>query len=71
MGIPRVSRTGFVDVDDRGKQGYHMVGLGYRREQIARLVIDNLVKGASGQAVRNLNLRYDYADETGLLRGGW
>jgi len=32
--------------------------------------IDNLVKGASGQAVQNLNLMYGYPEEMGLLRRG-
>ncbi|MCS5431328.1 Asd/ArgC dimerization domain-containing protein, partial [Staphylococcus aureus] len=29
-------------------------------------VIDNLVKGASGQAIQNLNLLYDLDETTGL-----
>ena len=29
--------------------------------------IDNLVKGASGQAVQNMNIRTGFAEETGLL----
>jgi N-acetyl-gamma-glutamyl-phosphate reductase len=29
-------------------------------------VIDNLVKGASGQAVQNLNLMFGYDEATGL-----
>ena len=32
-------------------------------------VIDNLVKGASGQAVQNMNLMCGYAETTGLLQG--
>ncbi len=32
--------------------------------------IDNLVKGASGQAVQNLNLLFGYPEETGLLHRG-
>jgi N-acetyl-gamma-glutamyl-phosphate reductase len=29
-------------------------------------VIDNLVKGAAGQAVQNMNLMYGFAETTGL-----
>ena len=40
------------------------------RTLIIASAIDNLVKGASGQAVQNLNLMYGYPEETGLLRRG-
>jgi N-acetyl-gamma-glutamyl-phosphate reductase len=29
-------------------------------------VLDNLLKGASGQAVQNMNLMFDYPEMTGL-----
>jgi N-acetyl-gamma-glutamyl-phosphate reductase len=31
-------------------------------------VIDNLVKGASGQALQNMNLMMGFAEESGLLQ---
>lgn len=31
-------------------------------------VIDNLVKGASGQAIQNLNLMYGLNEATGLIQ---
>ena len=31
---------------------------------------DNLVKGASGQAIQNLNLMFGFDETTGLLRRG-
>jgi N-acetyl-gamma-glutamyl-phosphate reductase len=31
-------------------------------------VIDNLVKGASGQAVQNMNLMFGFPETTGLLQ---
>lgn len=40
------------------------------RTLIITSAIDNLVKGASGQAVQNLNLMYGYPEETGLLHRG-
>jgi N-acetyl-gamma-glutamyl-phosphate reductase len=40
------------------------------RTLIIASAIDNLVKGASGQAVQNLNLRFGYDETTGLLRRG-
>ncbi len=33
-------------------------------------VIDNLVKGAAGQAVQNMNLMFGYPETTGLLSPG-
>jgi N-acetyl-gamma-glutamyl-phosphate reductase len=33
-------------------------------------VIDNLVKGASGQAVQNMNIRFGIAEATGLRTAG-
>ncbi len=40
------------------------------RTLIIASVIDNLVKGASGQAVQNLNLMFGYDETTGLIRRG-
>jgi len=40
---------------------------GPRRRLIVTAVIDNLVKGAAGQAVQNLNLRMGWPETTGLL----
>ena len=31
-------------------------------------VIDNLVKGASGQAVQNMNIMFGFAEDAGLRR---
>jgi N-acetyl-gamma-glutamyl-phosphate reductase len=31
-------------------------------------VIDNLVKGASGQAVENMNIMFGFAEDAGLRR---
>jgi N-acetyl-gamma-glutamyl-phosphate reductase len=33
-------------------------------------VIDNLMKGASGQAVQNMNIRFGLPDAAGLRAGG-
>ena len=33
---------------------------------IVSSVLDNLVKGASGQAIQNMNLRFGFAETTGL-----
>ncbi len=40
------------------------------RTLIIASAIDNLVKGASGQAVQNLNLMFGYDETTGLVRRG-
>ena len=34
-------------------------------------VIDNLIKGAAGQAVQNFNLLFDLDETLGLTRPGW
>ncbi|MGV1143679.1 hypothetical protein ACV56Z_10580 [Staphylococcus aureus] len=36
------------------------------KQQFSCCVIDNLVKGASGQAIQNLNILYDFEVTTGL-----
>lgn len=40
------------------------------RTLIIASVIDNLVKGASGQAVQNLNIMYGFNEKTGLVNRG-
>ncbi|KAL9257072.1 putative N-acetyl-gamma-glutamyl-phosphate reductase, chloroplastic [Drosera capensis] len=69
----------FVRVLDKGVVPYtqHVTGSNYcyinvfpdriRGRAIIISVIDNLVKGASGQAVQNLNLMMGFAENTGLL----
>ena len=46
------------------------IGVGVQ-EETGRVVIitaiDNLVKGAAGQAVQNMNLRFGFPEEAGLL----
>lgn len=45
------------------------IGIVYQEEQqrvIVVSVIDNLLKGASGQAVQNMNLMFGFAEDTGL-----
>ncbi len=50
------------------------IALHFNTEKPQRLiilsVIDNLVKGAAGQAIQNMNIMYDFAEETGLLSTG-
>jgi LysW-gamma-L-alpha-aminoadipyl-6-phosphate/LysW-L-glutamyl-5-phosphate reductase len=41
-----------------------------RRELVVFTAIDNLVKGAAGQAVQNLNLMFGLAETTGLMLTG-
>jgi N-acetyl-gamma-glutamyl-phosphate reductase common form len=38
---------------------------------VVSVVIDNLVKGASGQAIHNMNLMFDLPETTGLLAPGF
>ena len=47
------------------------IGFAVRRKQIVVFsALDNLVKGAAGQAVQNMNLMYGLEEKTGLMRVG-
>lgn len=67
----------FVDVmpadslpETRSVRGANHLRIALYKPQPKKLVIvvvqDNLVKGAAGQAVQNLNIMFDYAEYTGL-----
>jgi N-acetyl-gamma-glutamyl-phosphate reductase len=70
----------FVRVLDRPPELTHVVGTNYAlihaaqsadgREGQVMIVIDNLVKGAGGQAVQAMNLALGLPEETGLRGGG-
>ena len=53
-----VVRTNFLDL------GFNLAKDGKRLVLVSCL--DNLLKGASGQAVQNMNLMYGYNEEEGL-----
>jgi N-acetyl-gamma-glutamyl-phosphate reductase len=40
------------------------------RNAVVFSAIDNLVKGAAGQAVQNMNIMHGFAENTGLLLTG-
>ncbi|XP_059428114.1 probable N-acetyl-gamma-glutamyl-phosphate reductase, chloroplastic isoform X3 [Corylus avellana] len=53
-----------VTIDDL----YHQLKISYEGSSSAKFMqIDNLVKGASGQALQNLNVMMGYPENTGLL----
>lgn len=52
-----VQKTNYCDI------GFDVQG----RDLIVITAIDNLIKGASGQAVQNMNIRCDFEETTGLL----
>ena len=68
----------FVDVlpqgtmpETRTVRGVNMCRISVFRPQeedtvVVSSVIDNLVKGAAGQAVQNMNIMFDLAEDTGL-----
>ena len=61
--------------DLRGIQGTNFCDIGIQVDPITRRVvivaaIDNLVKGAAGQAVQNMNLMLGYPETAGLLPAG-
>ena len=53
--------TNFCDLTAR------IVGCGSRRRIVLFGTIDNLIKGASGQAVQNMNIVFGLGETTGLL----
>ncbi len=56
--IQHVAHTNFCDI------GFHLAPDGQRLVLVSCL--DNLLKGASGQAVQNMNLMYGFKEEEGL-----
>lgn len=61
--------------DLRGIQGTNSCDIGFRVDPETRRVvivaaIDNLVKGAAGQAVQNMNLQMGFPETAGLLNDG-
>ena len=66
-------RTGPQQVEVGNVAGTNFCDIGCAadgRTLIIASALDNLVKGASGQAVQNLNLMYGYPEEMGLLGRG-
>jgi N-acetyl-gamma-glutamyl-phosphate reductase len=58
--------------DTKNVSGTNFVDVGWAFDERARQLIlmsaeDNLVKGASGQAVQNFNLAHGFAETTGLM----
>jgi len=78
----RYARETFVDVlppgshpETRSVRGANLCRMAVHRPQNGRRVvvlsvIDNLVKGAAGQAVQNMNLMLGFQEETGLRHPG-
>lgn len=76
--VKRYQQEPFVDVlpfglhpDTRSVRGTNLCRLGVHRplngkRVIITSVIDNLVKGAAGQAIQNMNLLFDYPETMGL-----
>ncbi len=74
----RFASEPFVDVmpakvhpETRSVRGSNMCRISWHRPQdgetvVVLSVIDNLVKGAAGQAVQNMNIMFDFAESTGL-----
>jgi N-acetyl-gamma-glutamyl-phosphate reductase len=70
---PFVTLTGTTPPEIRHVRSTNRISLGWHQEGnrlILMSVIDNLWKGASGQAVQNMNIRCGFPETTGLLRDG-
>ena len=70
---PFVRLTGDRVPQTRDVWGSNRCDIGWRREGRHLMlfsVIDNLVKGASGQAVQNMNIRFGIPESVGLRAGG-
>ncbi len=62
----RIPESADVRGSNRCDIGWHIEG----RSLLLFSVIDNLVKGASGQAVQNMNIRFGFNEGTGLSLAG-
>ena len=72
-GRPFIRFTGPRVPQTRDVWGSNRCDIGWQREDDHLLLfsaIDNLVKGASGQAVQNMNLRFGIDEAAGLPRHG-
>jgi N-acetyl-gamma-glutamyl-phosphate reductase len=70
---PFIRLTGSRVPQTRDVWGSNRCDIGWKREGRHLMlfsVIDNLVKGASGQAVQNMNIRFGIPETTGLRAGG-
>ncbi len=70
---PFITLTGTTPPEIRHVRGTNQIRTAWRQEGdqlILMSVIDNLWKGASGQAVQNMNIRCGFPETTGLLRDG-
>lgn len=71
-GEPFVELIGEAAPETRHVRGSNRIRIGWRVEQehvILLSVIDNLWKGASGQAVQNMNIRFGFPETAGLDGG--
>jgi len=72
-GRPFIRLTGARIPETRQVWGSNRCDIGWRLEGSRLMlfsVIDNLVKGASGQAVQNMNIRFGLDERAGLRTGG-
>ena len=61
-----MSRLNPEDLNGTNSMRIHVFGHEERQQAVVMVLIDNLGKGASGQAVQNLNIMLGVAEETGL-----
>jgi N-acetyl-gamma-glutamyl-phosphate reductase len=67
-----VELTGETPPETRHVRGSNRIRIGWREEKghlVLMSVIDNLWKGASGQAVQNMNIRFGFPEDAGLTGG--
>lgn len=64
----RIKEDGFPCIKDVAYTNFCDIGIKvFGKDIIIIAAIDNLIKGASGQAVQNLNIMMDYPETSGLL----
>lgn len=70
---PFVELTGTEAPQTRHVRGTNLIRIGWREEGdylVLMSVIDNLWKGAAGQAVQSMNVRFGWDETSGLVREG-
>ena len=65
--VPELARTAF---SNRAELAARPAAGGQGGTALVLVGLDNLMKGAAGQAAQNFNLRFGFAEDAGLRGGG-
>ena len=66
VSLHQINGQTLFDLHCACKKCFEILLTRHRNKIVIFSAIDNLVKGASGQAIQNMNLLYDYKENLGL-----